>query len=473
MTITGEWVAQARGQLGLSREKFATHVGLTPGAIWRIEVRGVFRPGELDRLSEVLGSAAAGGAQSPAEPPTPVTVPVASNSAPAPVGGGPSTQSKPVTFHGLTVPKTHVAALTTPSSPLLTTVPPVALNRPEPDVLGEELSPYQRFLQDGVRRYSNSEVQTFKRCRRKWYLAYYLRYHLANQSPVGARAIGDRLHRALRWHYHPDPQLRVDARDALEVIIRVDHAELVKRYAPELVPLGLETKFSQEADLERVMIAGYVEWVQQTGADSEFIVTGAEEYVEAALQLPSGQHVRLVGRLDARARRISDGARLFIDHKSVGSIEGATQTLVLNEQMKMYILLEHLVAEQEGGDPGRVDGAIFNMLRRCKRTAQAKPPFYQRVEVRHNPTAIANFQLQLTAVIQQIENTRTALDDGGNHRELAVPTPASDCTWSCDFMRLDTLMDDGSKWEAMANAFYEVGDPSSYYVKHTDVHSVQ
>lgn len=466
MAITGEQVARVRAKLRLSRDKFAQRVGLTPGAVWRIEAKGTFKSGEVDKLTAVVTETLADpGETTTAAPATPLVSVV------------PELVKQPgtVMFHGVAVPISSVLAVTSsggvtaaapqpqPQQPQLHLTP-----LPEPTVVNApELSPYQRFLEDGIRRYSNSEIQTFKRCRRKWYLAYYRRLHLKNQSPVGARAIGDRLHRALRWHYHPNPKLRLDARDAIEAIIALDYAELRRRYDPELIPLSLESKFVEESDLERVMIAGYREWVEQTGADADFVITGAEEYVEADLALPGGQLVKLVGRLDARARRVSDGARLFIDHKSVGSIEGITKTLLLNEQMKKYILLENLNAQQTGATE-RVDGAIFNMLRRVKRSVKAKPPFYHRVEVRHNPTAIKNFTTQLTSVIIEIERVRAELDAGGDHRVLAYPTPLSDCTWSCDFMQLDTLMDDGSYWEAMANAFYEVGDPSAYYVK-TDV----
>jgi transcriptional regulator with XRE-family HTH domain len=455
-----EW-AELRASLKLSREKFAAQVGLTPGAVWRIEAKGVFKPGELEKLQAVLNTVTTIAESTPAaESPPPVITP-------------PTVHVVEIDEPKLLPPQKSLLAMLKASGAYghggaVTVLPS------EPEVLNApELSPYQLFAQDGIRRYSNSEIQTFKRCRRKWYLAYYLGWHLKHQSPVGARAIGDRLHRALRWHYHPDPKLRVDVRDALEIIIQLDRAELHRRHAPDLPPLGLETKFSQEADLERVMVAGYVDWLAETGGDSEFIVTGAEEYVEAALPVPvNGQQVRIVGRLDARARRISDGVRLFIDHKSVGSFEGPARGLILLEQMKMYILLEQLAAQAAGNDE-RVDGAIFNMMRRCKRTDKAKPPFYKRIEVRHNPVAIKNFTTQLTGVIGQIEQVRAALDAGVDHRLVAFPTPNNDCVWSCDFMQVDSLMDDGSNWEGMLKAFYEQGDPSEYYVRPNELDAVQ
>jgi transcriptional regulator with XRE-family HTH domain len=456
VTVTGEAVVATRVKMGLSRDKFAKLVGLTPGAVWRIENKNSFKTGELEKLHAVLEVPLDDitvliqpSTESPTEP-----APITQQTITVPT---PQIQPHNDLTHFVFVNETHVL-------PHHATVDQPNLIA-EPDVPGlGELSPYQMFLQDGIRRYSNSEIQTFKRCSLKWYMAYYLRLAPITESPIGVRAIGDRLHRALRWHYHPDSTQRRDVRDALEIIIKIDHAQLVTSYAPELIPLAIETEFAKEADLERVMMQGYVEWLEETGADSELIITGSEEYLEADLPVTvNGQTIRIVGRLDARALRTYDNVRLFLDHKSVGNLTEPARLLALNEQMKMYILLEMLVA----GNDQRVDGAIFNMIRRCKRTATAKPPFYARVEVRHNNISLQNFQRQLIGTIQQIENARLALDAGetDSFRHLTPPAVAQDCTWSCDYLPLHSVMDDGSHWKAMANALYRVVDPSHYYVK--------
>jgi len=463
--------AELRTRLRLSRENFAQRAGLTPGAVWRIEAKGRFKPGELEKLHAVFGDQLAAGGQTHDAPQTPapasVAVPVPDASPQDELVDPDTAVFGPAPSPGdIIVMSVGVAD---PTVKIVGDLPPVVIPEPVPLNL-PELSPYELSLRDGVRRYSNSEIQTFKRCLLKWYMGYYLRYTPRFQSPVGARAIGDRLHRALRWHYHPDLTQRRDVRDALEQIIKIDTHALTEHHAPDIVPLSLETKFRQEADLERVMVAGYVEWLAETGADAEFIVTGAEEYVEVPLELPDGTVVRLVGRLDARMRRIGDGALLFMDHKSVGGFDGPTRVLTLNEQMKTYLVIETLLNH----DPDvRVDGAIFNMLRRSKRTPTARPPFYMRVEVRHNVVSIGNFTRQLQTVITRIEEVRRALDEGTHFRQVIYPTPAQDCTWSCDFLPLDTLIDDGSHWEAMAQTFFQVGDPTGYYVRNNEIPSLQ
>jgi hypothetical protein len=52
-----------------------------------------------------------------------------------------------------------------------------------------------------VIRLSNSEIQTFKDCRRRWWLTYYRSLKPRNQDFTGALALGSRIHAALDDHY--------------------------------------------------------------------------------------------------------------------------------------------------------------------------------------------------------------------------------------------------------------------------------
>ena len=50
-------------------------------------------------------------------------------------------------------------------------------------------------------RLSNSELQTFKDCRRRWWLNYYRRLQPKQKDMTGALALGTRIHAALDAHY--------------------------------------------------------------------------------------------------------------------------------------------------------------------------------------------------------------------------------------------------------------------------------
>lgn len=305
-------------------------------------------------------------------------------------------------------------------------------------------------------RVSNSEIQTAKTCRRKWYLAYYLRLQRQREftSPVGARDLGSKIHVALCALYerHENPvQVLRDLYDADIAYWRDVNQET---YVDAL---------TKEYDLAYAMIAGYVEWVETTGADEDYEVTAAEEVIE----VPSGvEGVHLIGKIDTRVVRRSDHARLFMDHKTVGDLTTPHRTLRRDEQMRLYHLLEKLDAHYRRGDgdpPEPTGGALYNMLRKVKRTDRARPPFYGRIEISHNRREIEVMWERVHAEILWLLEMRRQLDEGGSHQTVCWPRPSRDCTWACDYEPFCSLMDDGSDWEGLVRDYYEPGDPMSRY----------
>lgn len=418
------WAA-IRRITGLSREKFAQRAEITPSAVWRIEAKGSFKPGELEKLEAAFPGTPSEAAQTPPAAPLPVPVSV------------------------------QPTVVITPSTEVL------AVPRLEPQVADmPELSPYQRWALDGIYRVSNSEIQAFKQCRRRWLLGYYRKLQPKQESPNGVRQIGNRLHRALRWHYHPDTALRTDVQDALERIIAFDRSLINQDYEHDVTLTELLNRFERESDLERIIVEGYIQWLGETGVDSDLKFVDTERYLEASLP-GFNDEVRLVAKIDARVRRVSDDLRLFIDHKSLGDFTRSVRILPLDEQMLFYQLVESL----QTSETARCVGAIYNMMRRVKRTATAKPPFYMRVEVHHNAYELANFLTRTQGVVRDMIEIRRRLDDGESHRLAAYPTPGPDCTWKCSYFEIDPMMDDNSRVEDALAAYFTVGDPSGYYVR--------
>lgn len=466
---------ELRRSLKMSRESFAARVGLTPGAVWRVEARGRFKPGEEEKLLAAFPDAVAHPFSSPgpaefggfSHKQTLVAYdeslrvsPVAHEPAPTYVWSSDGDDDDRLVLWLDVQPNIPVmlsAGAVSPVSASSSTVAvPVASLEPlEPSAV---LTPFQRTQDDGITRISNSEIQTFKRCRRKWWFAYYRRLVPKVTDLSGVAVIGDRVHRALALWYVADVARRVDPRSAIEMIIELDRTVIRDVYLPDEVPLGVETTFRKESDLERIMIEGYVQWLAETGLDSDLQVLGSEQYLEA--DLPGVPGVRLVAKLDARLRRISDGIRMFMDHKTVGDLTGPVRVLPLNEQMLFYLLVESLQPDAE-----RCAGAIYNMLRRVRRTSAATPPFYRRVEVYHNPVEVENFLVRTRGTVHEILRLREALDLGVDHRFVAYPSPSSDCSWSCRYVSIDGMVDDGSRVEDAIADHFTVGDPTGYYAR--------
>lgn len=312
---------------------------------------------------------------------------------------------------------------------------------------------------DGAYRFSNSEIKTWKRCKRKWWLAYHRLLQPATQSAEGALAIGTRVHLALATYYGG----KWDQTEALAVYNQSATDDIDRMTAAD--PFYDPKKLVSEIELGRIMIEGYFQWVEETGADEGLTIINPETVIEAPIDI-KGDDVRIRGKLDLRIRREFDGARMFLDHKTAASLNQANMTILKDEQMLMYQLLERLEAWAIGGDEGeRTDGGIYSMLRKVKRTDRAKPPFYDRIEIRHNETELRNFYTRVHGEIIDILRAEKFLRDGGDHQWIVPPNPTRDCSWDCPFFEPCRLMDDGSRVEALIESYYVIGDPDARYAE--------
>lgn len=335
-----------------------------------------------------------------------------------------------------------------------------------PPLIGAGMSPRDMTKLDGITRLSNSEIQTFKRCRRKWYLTYYRNLQPRGKTRVGPMAIGSRLHTALQYHYEsriPGSTNIIDARDALEALIE---RERIETFSDPEFNNDIEAQFNAEADLQRIMIDGYLDWLAETGDDSNYEIISAEAYREAAIDtsdLDVDKPVLIIARLDLRVKRLSDGVSLHLDHKTTASFPALIKQLPTNEQMLFYILIEFLQ-----DDPQFASGALYNMIKRNKRSVRAKPPFFERISVYHNRIELNAFLRRTQGVIENILITSQRLDHGMDHRRVVYPTPTRDCAWDCPFAIPCKMMDDGSYAEEMLQHAFDIGDPYKYYTNGSD-----
>ena len=451
-------ITAVRGR-GTSRKKLALEAELSEGVIWRIENKGTCSAAERARLEPILarllGRPGGDGRD--------------------PEGSDPGSDQILAGDDGTSRPTESPRSVDEPtgstgSSTVLPGSTPVGVDWTALRTLATGISDHdlERSLYVGPDRsqgyelYSNSEIQTFQDCRRRWWLVYYRWLAARVESPTGALAIGGRIHRALQAWYVPDGQTRVDPRTALERLIAEDWTRVVRALGSDSVDLVLEKKFSAEAVLERAMIEGYVQWLAEEGHDANLRVIQSESYVEADVSEHFGHDakIKLIAKLDVQVERTSDGVRMFIDHKTVGEFNTWRRLTPLHPQMLHYHLIEWLSTEE---GERRCDGALYNMLRKVKRTATAKPPFYDRIEVHHNLTELESFKTRTFGVINEIQSVRQRLEEGEDPLAIVYPRPTRDCHWKCDFFQVCGMFDDGSRVEDMLRAMYVSRDPLTYY----------
>lgn len=294
---------------------------------------------------------------------------------------------------------------------------------------------------------SNSTIRTFKRCRRHWYLAYYLQYGTdpVVANPVTAATLGTRVHLALEAHYGYE----LDALEALGVAYRFAIQEN-PRYEEEL---------DHQHSYARAMVSGYLQWAAEEGIDADTQVIATEELIERDIILDNGEPVTLMAKLDQKVRRAYDGAIRFRDFKTVGTLTKA-HLLSLDEQMRFYSLLETLDADEAGE---RADGGLYSMILRSKRTPKASGPFFRQIEVRYNNNDHASMMARVRSVVTDMRDTIMKLNNGADHRAVVYPNPGDYCGWGCPFTLICPMMDDGSRWEDALRANFVKHDPYGYY----------
>lgn len=457
--LTGALVLEIRTSRGMSRAEFSQRAGLDGKSTARlnnIERKESWKPGDREKVAALLNE-------------------LVPNFDPRYMAGGGSAVETTTNGHGdVIVRPVYVEPVGDDDDPdetlLAVGTPPV--EPPRVEVVDADVEhvvitePEQLFtVPAGHYPISNSELQTWKRCRRKWWFAWYRKLALATETFVGVRSVGDRIHRALQQWYVPEGSPRVDPRNALERVIVEDWTRVTQlareRNVQEEQLAVLAKEFAESTNLERAMIEGYVQWLEETGADAELRVIASETPLLAKLELDDGRPIAMIGKLDVRVKRVTDDVNLFVDHKTVGDLKSPAVTLPQNEQMLHYMLLEWLNSDE---GERRCDGALYNMLKRTKRSSRATPPFFDRIEVRHNPYELAAYRRRMLAASKNILDAIEALDRGESHFDVVYPSPRGECKWDCDFFAVCNLFDDGSAGvNDMLNVLYREVDPRDRY----------
>ncbi len=304
-----------------------------------------------------------------------------------------------------------------------------------------------------MRYYTNSEIGTYLRCRRKWYLAYVRKLHARREKFRPARTVGAIVHDCLAQEYEG----QVEWKHTLKL-----HADILLDIWGDVLPEDPDLAKEIKDTLEYVaaIVEGYWQWVEEEGGDSDLRLIDVEQERSVELDLSKPEPVALLGKLDARFQRESDGMRVFMDHKVVGDLVKFPRWAHMSPQMLTYHLIEYLLQEEKDV----TDGGIYNLLRKSKRTARATPPFYLRHEVRHNLHQLRAFYVRTASLISTMYDTEVRLNEGSESLVECPPAPNEDCAWSCEFFTMCGMMDDGSDWGGLLEEAFMEGNPLARYV---------
>lgn len=283
---------------------------------------------------------------------------------------------------------------------------------------------------DGTFSVSHSEMEVFKRCRRRWFLQYYMRLKKKYSTPKVAIDTGVTVHGALHHYYVLGGRRNHDVayESAMDYLEKTHDSDIASVEDPH------ERKMIEEIhELAGIITEGYFDWVAETGADDDWIIEGSEQRLVVDVE---GTEVK--GYVDLHGTHAPSGNLLVVDTKVVGSIGDTIKTLHLNEQGPLYAILMKMLDP----DPTRGFRVVWNMIKRNKQTTRAKPPFYQRYELAINPDQLAQFYLQLQGQIADMITTEKRLDNGEPHYMVAYPYPTRDCSWQCPYLAICGAMSD-------------------------------
>lgn len=300
---------------------------------------------------------------------------------------------------------------------------------------------------------TNSEMSVWRECKRRWYLGTYRRLIPRGVDFNKPTGIGTRVHDTLAIYYQTPPSPSVaEVMEYFEAKVKADI---------EAWPAH-ESDITKEADLCRIMLEGYFQWLEEEGADQGLTVIASESARIVELY-PDRDDVKLLSKIDARVMRDIDQARLALEFKTVANLTDPLPMLQLDTQLLTEHLTEFLALKAEGKEAERADGVMYTMLRKVKRTAAAKPPFYGREPVLHNIHELRNHWRHVVAVHRQIEEAERWLDQGVDHHDVCPPSPNRDCKWKCQFFKVCAMLDDGTDYEPALQGLYEVGNPLERY----------
>jgi RecB family exonuclease len=294
---------------------------------------------------------------------------------------------------------------------------------------------------DGVHRYSNTEISTWRDCRRKWMLTYYLGLRKKERDVRYPTAVGNLVHGAFETFYLAggldNPNAPTLAREYLVDQRATDLADCASEHHETIV------KAHKTAD---ACFTSYLHWLDETGADLDLRIIGSED--KLTMDGPV-EGTEINGRIDLLAEDTRTGDIVVIDLKLVSSISDKIRMLHLDTQSKQYALLARHKYER----PVRV---AFRIVKMNQRSAKTKGVQEEQYEIVLNNGQIETYMRQLEGITSDIIAVTERLDRGEHHQLVAYPSPSDSCSWKCPFFAVCPMLDDpASDAEWLLNDAFE------------------
>lgn len=310
---------------------------------------------------------------------------------------------------------------------------------------------------------TQSTLKTFRRCRRKSFLKDVQSLSLKDKyKTIGVADIGTVYHKYLEYYYQDTDQTV----EEVENRVFRSYKAAVEHLLQHNPTKALEYKNAIET--AHIMFEGYVEWIGEESIDAGLTFIENEKIFKSPVLTIeiSGKQIpfQFQGKIDLIAVDENySNLPSIIDHKSVARFDDWDLRLY-TEQIMFYEMLVQMDPKYPVLGP-----SYINWARRVKRTARAKPPFYERPRIYRINSKYETFTNQVTEILRAMLQT---FDDVDYENDLKLyPSPTRDCTWDCDFVGICEMYDDGSAINEFVKEYYKTSKPFTpyYYEEGTDI----
>lgn len=290
---------------------------------------------------------------------------------------------------------------------------------------------------------SYSELDTFRQCPLKHYLAYKLRYKKPPKSD-SALAKGSLYHNVMEAHYRAimaEQHLhgksgRIPPHRERNLLDEI----WTEHIAPILIDPDTGTWFSDVHELIEWMYRGYVE---QYGIDRQWKILGVEHTIVTPLRDARGYRSRyhLKAKIDLLVMERATGGLWVIDHKS-GQNLPTQMDLEIDDQFGLYTW-----AMREVGKP------VLGSIHSANRTQRNKGPMT--LESRMSRTFLNRSDKELTNLaLDAYHAARAAYPPKGQEAPRYSSPDPRQCGWKCDFKEPHIVM---RKGQSPAKVLHEYG----------------
>ena len=316
----------------------------------------------------------------------------------------------------------------------------------------------------------NSDIQTWKRCRRKWDFTAPGQQHLEPDIPNKNLWLGSLVHEALA-DYYDTGVLPVQA-----------FSQVIQKRTPTNLSAEDKEVFLANEELGKGMLKHYYAWSQEE--DKHYKMIGAEIPFEVPIKNSAGKLIyKFAGTFDGVIWDKQDREYYILETKTAAKM-GPWTFLESDEQVTNYLLAAEMVFDFP------VAGVLYNVLRKKLPT---KPKVLKNGKLSTSASIATTYQAYLQTVLahgldpMDYDEHLTYLEAQSNeffHREhvtrskhqLAVAlyeleevaedmsqverislyaSRTRDCEWQCQFLAPCQMMDDGWDFKAYLEENYK------------------